>query len=85
MLFRSDRRIKHLPSKVEELERYYLKPKFQFDEEAQKVLHGYGNITLELVFHNDQAKFLKLLANSYKDRNFHEAKPFSELVSEIFK
>lgn len=80
----ADRRIKQLPKKVEEVERYYLKPKFQFDEEAQKVVHGYGNITLELVLHDDQAKYFKLLSNSYKDRNFHEAKPFADLMSALF-
>jgi hypothetical protein len=80
----ADRRIKHLSNKVEEVERYYLKPKFAYDEEAEKVLHGYGNITLELVYHDNQVRYLKLLANSYKDRNFHEAKPFADLMAALF-
>ncbi len=79
----ADRRLRQSGEVVEEIQRYYLKPKFQFDEEAQKVLHGFGNITIEVIVRNNETKYLKVLVNRYKDRNFHEAAPFGDFLKKI--
>ena len=75
----SDVRIFNRPSRVERVERMYLKPKWKFEEDTL-LDQQFGNITLELIFHNDQPHLLKLLATAYHDRKYTEPATFDQLV-----
>ena len=67
---------------IETVERHYLKPPPNF-QEGGKFNQGFGNITLELVFRNENPYLLKLQATIYKDSLFHEADEFKELMQFI--
>ena len=75
----SDVKVFNRPEYVERIERHYLKPKFNFASETE-FNQQYGNITIELIFRNDTPHLLKLLVNSYNDRNFTTPQSFRSLL-----
>lgn len=80
----SDRRSYQKGQAVEVVERHYLKPRTgTWDQENPKFRQRYGNVMLELTFRNDLPWNLKFRATTYKDRQFHEAKAFSELMQAV--
>jgi len=62
---------------VETVQRHYLKPEPSFEPPINQ---QFGNVTIELVFRNDQTKLLRLSANPYSDRLYEDARKFSELI-----
>jgi len=79
----ADRRVDFLDDSVQMKERYYFKPKFSFDEDLMKGDQGFGNLTLELLFIDEQPKQLKFHRNIYSDRNYHPAKPYDQLITDL--
>ncbi len=65
---------------VETIERHYLKPKFNFDEEKGKTAQRFGNITIEYLEQDHIPVQLKLQSNIYSDRKYTEPRPFEELM-----
>lgn len=65
---------------VETIERHYLKPRFDFNEETNKMAQRFGNITIEYLQKDNQPVDLKLLSNIYSDHKYVEARPFEELM-----
>ena len=45
----------------------------------------FGNILIEKTEIDRKPSYLKLMANVYQDRLYSEAKPFSELIEQLFK
>lgn len=80
----SDRRTYNRPDWVETVERYYLKPRPEFVA-GQKTDQAYGNVTIELLFRDDQVHQLKLQATSYHDHQYQEAADFHDLMQAILK
>ena len=66
---------------VELKEMHYLKPKNNFVEPIDQ---KYGNVQIEYIEENDQPTRIKLIANSYPDRKYTQAKSFEDLAQHIF-
>jgi len=64
---------------VETVERHYLKPRPEYDEQG-KIDQGFGNITILLTLRDNKVYNLKLSATAYQDRLFNPEKQFSELM-----
>jgi len=69
---------------VEKIERHYLKPSINRDPNLKIADQKFGNINLELIYHNDKIKYLKLVCNAYSDYKFSKAKSFTELMDSLF-
>lgn len=78
----SDKRIYNKPNWVETAERHYLKPRPTFGQSG-KLNQGFGNITIDLIFRNDDVYHLKFRATSYNDRLFEQGKEFRELMEKL--
>jgi len=65
---------------VEKTERHYLKPKKSRDSNLTIADQKFGNISLELRFHDETIQYLKLLCNNYSDKNFTEVESFNKLI-----
>jgi len=76
----SDRRIYNRNGKHEMIERHYLKPKVQINDNEQ-ITQRYGNVRIELKCQNDIPINLKFSATGYHDRLFAEAEDFKVLMS----
>lgn len=84
--YMSDTRTYNRKFWVENVERHYLKPPIQFDENDTSkplLIQRYGNILIELLFRNDELVNLKFRATNYHDHNFTKANSFSDLIREI--
>ena len=79
----SDRRVYPVKNGVETVERHYLKPRLNFEQEVEKQNQRYGNITISAVLLNDQPYQLKFQVTSYQDRLFSEADDFRDLMQVI--
>ncbi len=67
---------------VETVERHYLKPRPQYNEEG-RIAQGFGNVTILLTLRDDKVYNLKLSATAYQDRLFTAEEQFSDLMREI--
>lgn len=84
--YMSDTRTYNQPLWVENVERHYLKPPIDFENEEQTILkQRYGNILIELLYRNDHLVNLKFRATSYTDHSFTPAEQFSELMKSIVR
>lgn len=79
----SDTRTYNRKNWVETVERHYLKPRNNPAPEVGKIDQKYGNITIEVLLHDDKVHNLKFRATSYKDHLFQEADDFRELMQMI--
>lgn len=70
---------------VETIERHYLKPRFKFPDAGagESVNQLYGNITVELLLHNDQPQHIKFVCQPYSDYKYSTALPFKDLTVAI--
>lgn len=73
--------IKEKGDNVEKVELHYLKPKRNFVEPIDQC---FGNVQIEYTEINNQPEKIRLIANSYPDRKYKEAKNFEELAQHIF-
>jgi hypothetical protein len=80
----ADRRHRDRGDKVERTDRYYLKPVLG-DVATPPLDQRYGNITLELVAHNDKPFLLKVMAAVYSDRMYVDALPFPPLAEALLR
>lgn len=64
---------------VETLERHYLKPRFDYQEEG-KMDQQFGNITIELEIRNEEVHHLRLRATHYQDFKFLPVQDFRDLM-----
>ena len=78
--YTSDSRTYNRPNWVEQLDRHYLKPPIVTRERGEKIKQTFGNVTIELLFRNDEPYQLKFSATSYNDRNYEEAEGFDALM-----
>jgi hypothetical protein len=86
--YMSDTRTYNRKLWVENVERHYLKPPIQFEENSiskTKFIQRYGNILIELLFRNDELVNLKFRATNYHDSNFTKANSFTDLIREIVR
>ncbi|MEM9324652.1 MAG: hypothetical protein AAGA85_03315 [Bacteroidota bacterium] len=67
---------------VETIEKYYLKPKNDFDPPIDQ---QFGNILIENSLMDNQPNYLKFMANTYSDRNYTEARNLDELIDFLLK
>lgn len=70
---------------VEKIERHYLKPKFDWDEETGISNQLFGNMTIEQLLHNDQPIQIKFTCTPYVDRKWTLALPFEELMEKVLR
>lgn len=83
-LYMSDRKIiSEKDSVIKTIERHYLKP--QRNMEDEKTAQLFGNIAIEFHLRDDTPEFVKINASYYQDHLYQKAKPFSELLEHIFK
>jgi len=73
---------------VERIERHYLKPSWRVlntkaVNDSGKMNQLYGNITIELVKHNDQPQYIKFVCQHYVDSKFSIPLPYSNLMHHI--
>jgi len=78
----SDTRAYERPNWVESVQRHYLKPRSQQNEQG-KFNQQFGNVMIELTFRNDQVYNLKFRATSYQDFQFSEALDFKDLIRKV--
>ncbi|MEM8909545.1 MAG: hypothetical protein AAGD05_16985 [Bacteroidota bacterium] len=77
----SDYRTYNRPKWVETVQRHYLKPPNNFRKlSKEKLQQKFGNITIELLFRNEQIHNLKFSATAYRDRLFEDAEEFKKLM-----
>ena len=77
----NDVRVSAKKNSVETIERLYLKPKTNF---SQPINQYFGNILLENIQVDDQPQLLKIVANTYSDRNYSDPDDFVNLASHLF-
>ncbi|MFK7808995.1 MAG: hypothetical protein AB8F74_14415 [Saprospiraceae bacterium] len=78
--YTSNSRTYNRPKWVERLDRHYLKPPIIFLEDGVRIDQKFGNVTIELLFRNDEPYQLKFSATSYVDRNYKKAEGFGDLM-----
>ncbi|OEJ99487.1 hypothetical protein [Roseivirga misakiensis] len=83
-LAQADRRILDKDTYEETIEKWYLKPN-GVDDSTGIADQKYGNILIEKVAIDRKENYMKLMANIYQDRQYTEAKPFTELIELLFK
>lgn len=81
-LTQSDRRVTEKDNHAREVEKHYLKPPLNFRTES--IDQGFGNVSIELLFINNEPDILKLTASVYSDRLYQEPRPFDELADILF-
>jgi hypothetical protein len=83
---KSGRSIEDQGSFVQTKEGFYMKPNVYLstNEETGKLNQLFGNITLELVYADKRASFIKVITTWYVDHNFNEAQPYEELLEKLF-
>lgn len=77
----SNRKVTAQQNRVITKEHYYLKPPIQTEPPIDQ---RFGNISIELILHDDKPHFLKLMASIYSDRLYSEALDFNDLVEQLF-
>lgn len=78
----SNRKVTAEQDRVLTKEMYYLKPPIQMEPPIDQ---RYGNISLELILHDDKPHYLKIMASVYSDRLYSEPENFSDLVEKLFE
>ncbi|MEY3052062.1 MAG: hypothetical protein RLY31_1847 [Bacteroidota bacterium] len=68
--------------RVETVERHYLKPRPAWSEN-RRFDQKFGNITLELVLHDEKPQLFKCRANCYNDRLYSDAQAFPQLMQAL--
>lgn len=68
---------------VKEKQVYYLKPRRDVNEN-ERASQSFGNVHIEYVAVNDIPSYIKLMANTYSDRSYQNAKSFDDLIEHIF-
>jgi hypothetical protein len=69
---------------VETVERHYLKPRPSRAKNA-RLNQQFGNVTIELLLHNDAVHNLKFRATSYNDHLYRPAGDFRELMEAVLE
>jgi hypothetical protein len=70
---------------VEQVDRHYLKPPTDLRNHGRgKFDQGFGNISIELLYRNDQLFLLKFKATTYSDHMYQEAKDFEDLMKQLY-
>ncbi|MBO3700190.1 hypothetical protein [Roseivirga sp. E12] len=82
-LSQGDRRVLDKETYEETIEKWYLKP--QAEVLAGLSDQKFGNILIEKNEIDRKPSYIKLMANVYQDRLYTKAKPFSELIEQLFK
>jgi hypothetical protein len=83
---KSGRQLEDRGAFVEVKEGYYMKPNPYLGlQDGEKLNQLYGNTTLELVYADKRASYLKVVTTWYSDHNFQDARPFEELLNAFFK
>jgi len=82
-IYMSDVKQFNRKSFAEKIERHYLKPLYVLDETTQKLDQRYGNIHLELTYHNDKAIQIKLLCHNYHDHKFKTSLNFNDMIYKL--
>ncbi|WKV13310.1 hypothetical protein [Marivirga harenae] len=77
----SNRKVTAEQDRVLTKEMYYLKPPIQMEPPIDQ---RFGNISLELILHDEKPHFLKIMASVYSDRLYSEPENFSDLVEKLF-
>ncbi|NNC95891.1 MAG: hypothetical protein HKN92_10040 [Chitinophagales bacterium] len=80
----SDTRIYNRSEFVEEKNRYFLKPRFEYCVESLQFIQRYGNIIIELIYENNLPKRIKICNHSYRDRKYSHVESFDELKEKLF-
>ncbi len=74
---------------VENIQRHYLKPRSNFEQEQarppQQLGQQYGNINIEICTRDEEVWNLKFSATSYNDRMYKKADDFGGLILELMK
>jgi hypothetical protein len=78
----SNRKVTAEDDRVTTKEFYYLKPPIQMEPPIDQ---RYGNISLELILHDEKPHYLKLMASIYSDRLYSDPESFSDLVEILFE
>lgn len=78
----SNRKVTAEQDRVLTKEMYYLKPPIQMESPIDQ---RYGNISLELILHDDKPHYLKIMASVYSDRLYSDPQSFSDLVERLFE
>ena len=78
----SDSRAYIRENKKEETQRHYLKPSLRQNKNTLAT-QKFGNITIELIFQNNNIQYLKFSAATYRDALNEEAESFKELMELI--
>ena len=81
-LANSDITITDKPDFIETKEKHYLKP---LVGSGQLLNQQYGNVLIEHVLINEKPSYLKLVANTYSDRNYSNPLDFDELLEHLFQ
>ena len=80
----SDRKVYSREDWVESKERHYLKPPSNLRKiTKEKFKQQYGNITIEILFRDEEVVHLKFSATAYNDHLFEDAKEFKELMMDL--
>ncbi len=82
-LSQGDRRVLDKENYEETIEKWYLKPIPDTTDGVSD--QKFGNILIEKTEIDRRPSYIKLMANVYQDRLYSKAKPFSELIEELFK
>lgn len=80
----SDSRTYNRQNWVETVERYYLKPRPNF-EKGKKMDQRFGNVTIELELRDDKVHQLRLQATTYRDRMYSQAEDFRDLMQAVLQ
>lgn len=80
----SDLRTYQKNKKLETVQRHYLKPPRNFQQQyPQKIDQHYGNIMIVLTLHNERIVNLKFSATHYNDSKYQEPYPFENLMAHL--
>ena len=77
------REAKEIQGELGVIEEFYLKPGLRFRREMPYE-QLYGNVHIEVKSKNDNVLMLKVLVNTYSDRNFKEALSFDSFLDLVF-
>lgn len=78
----SDTRTFNRPNWVETIDRHYLKPRPQFNQD-QPLDQRFGNILIEHHLRDDAPHYLKFSSTTYQDRLFKDPEEFKALMQAI--
>jgi hypothetical protein len=80
-----ERKTDLINDQVRTTEKFYLKPPVSADDLTAKINQLYGNISIEKIYLDNKPNYLKVLVTLYSDRQYHDAKPFDQLMDKLFK